>query len=166
MPIQWFFEKDGRHLINTDEQTWCFRRPCLADFLAEAVPVKEKCKLGMVSAIPSGHVWKNTWIPASCSLAPIKMKDCLSGKFIHLMGDSTIRQWMEYFKSKVNSMSQYKLFWSLSETVSISRGKNYKKCLFFTIVVNHKPPALFTKCYYHSLEQCSLSLVLVLNEIT
>uniref|UniRef100_A0A8C0XC86 NXPE C-terminal domain-containing protein n=1 Tax=Castor canadensis TaxID=51338 RepID=A0A8C0XC86_CASCN len=35
----------------------------------------------------------------SCSLAPVEMKDCLAGKFIYLLGDSTIRQWMEYFKS-------------------------------------------------------------------
>uniref|UniRef100_A0A8C6H1B1 Neurexophilin and PC-esterase domain family, member 4 n=1 Tax=Mus spicilegus TaxID=10103 RepID=A0A8C6H1B1_MUSSI len=128
----------------------------------DAAPVKEKCKLGMVSAIPSGHVWKNAWTPASCSLAPIKMKDCLRGKFIYLMGDSTIRQWMEYFKSKVNSMSQYKLFKALSETMFLFQGrKKYRRCLFFTIVVKHKPRALFTKCYYHSLEQCSLPLVLV-----
>ncbi|XP_028720667.2 NXPE family member 4-like [Peromyscus leucopus] len=70
----------------------------------EAVPAKERCKLGKASAVPSGHVWKNTWTPASCSLAPIKMKDCLRGKFIHLMGDSTIRQWMEYFKSSINTL--------------------------------------------------------------
>lgn len=96
---------------------WCFRRPYLPDPLAEAVPVKKKCKFGMASAIPTGHVWKNTWNPASCSLAPIKMKDCLRGKLVHLMGDSTMRQWMEYFKSKINSMSQYKLFASFSETM-------------------------------------------------
>lgn len=77
----------------------------------------------MVAAIPSGHVWKNAWTPASCSLAPIKMKDCLRGKFIYLMGDSTIRQWMEYFKSKVNSMSQYKLFKALSETMFLFQGR-------------------------------------------
>ncbi|XP_031201412.1 NXPE family member 4 [Mastomys coucha] len=100
----------------------------------KAVPVKEKCKLGMVSAIPSGHVWKNTWIPASCSLAPIKMKDCLSGKFIHLMGDSTIRQWMEYFKSKVNTLRsvdlhetgrlQHQLAVDLDEKISIQWQKH------------------------------------------
>lgn len=95
----------------------------LADSLAEeAVPAKQRCKLGMVPAIPSGYVWKNSWNPASCSLAPIKMKDCLRGKLIHLMGDSTLRQWMEYFKSKINSMSQYTLVLSLSETMFSFQG--------------------------------------------
>uniref|UniRef100_A0A8C6QY57 Neurexophilin and PC-esterase domain family, member 4 n=1 Tax=Nannospalax galili TaxID=1026970 RepID=A0A8C6QY57_NANGA len=74
-----------------------------------AVPAKEKCKLSKVSTVPSGHVWKNTWNPASCSLAPIKMKECLRGKFIHLMGDSTIRQWIEYFKSNINTLKSVDL---------------------------------------------------------
>lgn len=100
----------------------------------KAVPEKEKCKLGMVSSIPSGHVWKNTWTPASCSLAPIKMKDCLRGKFIHLMGDSTIRQWMEYFKSKINTLRsvdlhetgklQHQLAVDLDEKISIQWQKH------------------------------------------
>lgn len=100
----------------------------------DTAPVKEKCKLGMVSAIPSGHVWKNAWTPASCSLAPIKMKDCLRGKFIYLMGDSTIRQWMEYFKSKVNTLRsvdlhesgklQHQLAVDLDEKISIQWQKH------------------------------------------
>ncbi|XP_046493520.1 NXPE family member 4 isoform X2 [Equus quagga] len=73
------------------------------------VPTKKKCKFGMTSTIPSGHVWKDTWNPVSCSLAPIKMKECLRGKFIHLMGDSTIRQWMEYFKSSINTLKSVDL---------------------------------------------------------
>ncbi|XP_052615590.1 NXPE family member 4-like [Peromyscus californicus insignis] len=100
----------------------------------EAVPAKERCKLGKASAIPSGHVWKNTWIPASCSLAPIKMKDCLRGKFIHLMGDSTIRQWMEYFKSSINTLRsvdlhetgklQHQLAVDLDENINIQWKKH------------------------------------------
>nr|XP_045002339.1 NXPE family member 4 isoform X1 [Jaculus jaculus]XP_045002340.1 NXPE family member 4 isoform X1 [Jaculus jaculus]XP_045002341.1 NXPE family member 4 isoform X1 [Jaculus jaculus]XP_045002342.1 NXPE family member 4 isoform X1 [Jaculus jaculus]XP_045002343.1 NXPE family member 4 isoform X1 [Jaculus jaculus]XP_045002344.1 NXPE family member 4 isoform X1 [Jaculus jaculus]XP_045002345.1 NXPE family member 4 isoform X1 [Jaculus jaculus]XP_045002346.1 NXPE family member 4 isoform X1 [Jaculus jacu len=69
----------------------------------KAIP-KEKCKLGMVSTIPSGHVWKNIWNPVSCSLAPVKTKDCLRGKLIYLLGDSTIRQWIEYFKTTISTL--------------------------------------------------------------
>ncbi|XP_076432354.1 NXPE family member 4-like isoform X1 [Peromyscus maniculatus bairdii] len=100
----------------------------------EAVPTKERCKLGKASAVPSGHVWKNTWTPASCSLAPIKMKDCLRGKFIHLMGDSTIRQWMEYFKSSINTLRsvdlhetgklQHQLAVDLDENINIQWTKH------------------------------------------
>ncbi|XP_027622811.1 NXPE family member 4 isoform X2 [Tupaia chinensis] len=75
----------------------------------ETVPVKEKCKLGMTTTIPSGHVWNDKWNPASCSLAPVEMKECLRGKFIYLMGDSTIRQWMEYFKTNINTLKSVDL---------------------------------------------------------
>ncbi|XP_008057195.1 NXPE family member 4 isoform X2 [Carlito syrichta] len=75
----------------------------------ETVPRKEKCKLGMTSTIPSGHVWKNTWNPVSCSLATVKMRECLRGKFIYLLGDSTIRQWMEYFKTSINTLKSVDL---------------------------------------------------------
>lgn len=110
---------------------WCFRRSYLADSLAEAaVALKEKCKPGRLSPMPSGHVWKNTWNPTSCSLAPIKVKDCLRGKFVHLLGDSTIRQWIEYFKSSIDSRSQNKLLHiSLPE---------YGKCILFIILLNHE----------------------------
>ncbi|TEA40624.1 hypothetical protein DBR06_SOUSAS24910022, partial [Sousa chinensis] len=80
-------------------------------FAEKTAPMKKKCKFGMASTIPSGHVWKDTWNPVSCSLAPIEMKECLRGKFIHLMGDSTIRQWIEYFKSSIKSMPNIKIQW-------------------------------------------------------
>ncbi|XP_075404886.1 NXPE family member 4-like [Tenrec ecaudatus] len=72
-------------------------------------PEPEKCKLGMTSSVPSGYVWEDTWNPASCSLTPIKMKECLKGKFIYLLGDSTIRQWMEYFKETINTLKSVDL---------------------------------------------------------
>ncbi|XP_022273994.1 NXPE family member 4 isoform X2 [Canis lupus baileyi] len=75
----------------------------------KTVPVKKKCKFGMTSTIPGGHVWKETWNPVSCSLAPIKMKECLTGKFVYLMGDSTVRQWMEYFKNSINTLKSVDL---------------------------------------------------------
>ncbi|XP_053451948.1 NXPE family member 4-like [Nycticebus coucang] len=70
----------------------------------ETVSVKEKCKPGMTSTAPSGYVWKNTWNPVSCSLAAVEMKKCLRGKSIYLMGDSTVRQWMEYFKTSIQTL--------------------------------------------------------------
>nr|XP_001088696.1 NXPE family member 4 [Macaca mulatta] len=75
----------------------------------ETVAKKEKCKVGMTSTIPSGHVWRNTWNPVSCSLATVKMKECLRGKLIYLMGDSTMRQWMEYFKASINTLKSVDL---------------------------------------------------------
>ncbi|XP_062951749.1 NXPE family member 4-like [Cynocephalus volans] len=75
----------------------------------ETVPMKEKCKFGMTSTIPSGYVWKDTWNPVSCSLATVKKNECLRGKFMYLLGDSTIRQWMEYFKSSINTLKSVDL---------------------------------------------------------
>nr|XP_035120510.2 NXPE family member 4 isoform X2 [Callithrix jacchus] len=75
----------------------------------ETVATKEKCKLGMTATIPSGYVWRSTWNPVSCSLATVEMKECLRGKFIYLMGDSTIRQWMEYFKASINTLKSVDL---------------------------------------------------------
>ncbi|XP_049712630.1 NXPE family member 4-like isoform X4 [Elephas maximus indicus] len=69
----------------------------------------EKCKLGMISTAPSGHVWKDTWNPVSCSLTSIEMKECLRGKLIYLLGDSTVRQWMEYFKENINTLKSVDL---------------------------------------------------------
>ncbi|XP_012514637.1 PREDICTED: NXPE family member 4 isoform X2 [Propithecus coquereli] len=75
----------------------------------ETVPMKEKCKPGMTSTVPSGHVWKNTWNPASCSLATVEMNECLRGKSIYLLGDSTVRQWMEYFKTSIKTLKSVDL---------------------------------------------------------
>ncbi|XP_052508818.1 NXPE family member 4 [Budorcas taxicolor] len=92
----------------------------------KTVPVKGQCKFGMASTIPSGHVWKDTWNPVSCSLAAIEMKECLRGKFIYLLGDSTIRQWMEYFKSRINTLKSVDLHESgkFQKQLAVDLNKN------------------------------------------
>ncbi|KAL2807297.1 NXPE family member 4 isoform 2 [Daubentonia madagascariensis] len=92
----------------------------------ETVPIKGKCKPGMTSTIPSGHVWKNTWNPVSCSLATVEMKECLRGKSIHLMGDSTIRQWMEYFKTSIKTLKSVDLheFGKLQHQLAVDLDRN------------------------------------------
>lgn len=75
----------------------------------KAVSVKEKCKFGMAATIPSGHVWKDTWNPVSCNLAPVEMRECLKGKFLLLLGDSTIRQWIEHFVSNMKTLKSVDL---------------------------------------------------------
>ncbi|XP_019063759.1 NXPE family member 4 isoform X2 [Fukomys damarensis] len=92
----------------------------------KTVPVKEKCKPGMLPTIPSGHAWKYTWYPVSCSLTPVSMKDCLRGKLIYLMGDSTIRQWMEYFKASLNTLKSVDLHGSgkLKHQLAVDLDRN------------------------------------------
>ncbi|KAM6158589.1 NXPE family member 4 [Rhynchocyon petersi] len=70
----------------------------------QEVPRKKKCRPEMASGVPSGYVWEDTWNPVSCGLTPVNMKECLRGKFVYLLGDSTIRQWMEFFKESINTL--------------------------------------------------------------
>ncbi|XP_061448702.1 NXPE family member 4-like [Rhineura floridana] len=70
----------------------------------------EKCRVGMTSPSPSGFVWQNHWHPVFCSVpsfntfSTFKWIDiCLKRKLIYLLGDSTVRQWMEYIASRVRS---------------------------------------------------------------
>ncbi|XP_076964795.1 NXPE family member 4-like isoform X1 [Callospermophilus lateralis] len=92
----------------------------------DPVPLKEKCKPRMTSTIPSGHVWKKIWHPGSCSLAPIKMNECLRGKSIYLLGDSTIRQWIEYFKSNINTLKSVNLheYGKLQSQLTVDLDRN------------------------------------------
>uniref|UniRef100_A0A8D0GFN1 NXPE C-terminal domain-containing protein n=1 Tax=Sphenodon punctatus TaxID=8508 RepID=A0A8D0GFN1_SPHPU len=72
-----------------------------------------KCKIGMRSPSPSGYVWQNQWNPAFCTLSNFKTTDqinaCLKGKLIYLLGDSTMRQWIEYFIRTVRSLTYFNL---------------------------------------------------------
>ncbi|XP_056405176.1 NXPE family member 1-like isoform X2 [Hyla sarda] len=68
-----------------------------------ACPMKvstSACQTGMFPPFPSGYFLNNQWFPIYCNLTtynPIyNIKTCLAGKMIYLMGDSTIRQWIEY----------------------------------------------------------------------
>lgn len=114
----------------------CFRRSYLADSLAEkTVPMKKKCEFGMAYTILGGHVWKDTWNPISCSLAPIKMKECQRGTFVYIMGESRIHQWMEYFK---NSMPRSKLlFISLKEITFYFKGAIRNASSSYFLITTH-----------------------------
>ncbi|CAH2311573.1 NXPE family member 1-like [Pelobates cultripes] len=65
------------------------------------IEVKPKCRIGMSPPVPGGYFLKNVWHSLFCNLSSYEplsqINECLSGKMIYLMGDSTIRQWIEYF---------------------------------------------------------------------
>ncbi|XP_041425146.1 NXPE family member 1 isoform X2 [Xenopus laevis] len=65
--------------------------------------VKSKCSVGMSPPFPGGYFLNNVWHPVFCNLStyePQSLVDkCFSKKKIYLMGDSTIRQWIEYLPS-------------------------------------------------------------------
>ncbi|XP_044312245.1 NXPE family member 4-like isoform X3 [Varanus komodoensis] len=68
--------------------------------------VSTKCWAGMRSPFPSGFVWQNQWQPVFCnknnSNSLEQIYTCLKGKAIYLMGDSTLRQWMENFADRIS----------------------------------------------------------------
>ncbi|XP_066443700.1 NXPE family member 2-like isoform X3 [Eleutherodactylus coqui] len=70
-----------------------------------------KCQTGMSPPFPSGYFLHNHWFPIYCSLSTNEpfshIETCLANKIIYLMGDSTLRQWIEYFP-KV--MKNFKFF--------------------------------------------------------
>lgn len=66
-----------------------------------------KCAVGMPSPLPSGFVWQDQWHPAFCSMAAFpnvsQVNDCLSGKLLYFLGDSTVRQWIDHLTKRVRS---------------------------------------------------------------
>ncbi|CAI5795384.1 Uncharacterized protein PODLI_1B033521 [Podarcis lilfordi] len=72
------------------------------------------CKVGMTSPSPRGFVWQNQWHPVFCSMSAFHTLDrinaCLKQKIIYLLGDSTVRQWMEYLTKRVNTLKYLKRY--------------------------------------------------------
>lgn len=67
---------------------------------------KEKCHVGMQIPVPSGYTLRGRWITTFCDqiqLDTTKINDCLRGKLVYLMGDSTLRQWIYYLPKVVKS---------------------------------------------------------------
>ncbi|XP_077106679.1 NXPE family member 4-like isoform X2 [Ranitomeya variabilis] len=95
--------------------------------------IQERCKIGMKLEYPSGHAIKNVWFPKGCSmLAYEKLDDildtCLRGKFIHIFGDSTLKQWFSYIESKIKTLQNFNLYednWS-RELLILDLQRNVK----------------------------------------
>ncbi|XP_053305660.1 NXPE family member 4-like [Spea bombifrons] len=71
--------------------------------------IKTRCKIGMNLEYPSGYFMKNIWNPHTCSMQTYRSMEeinkCIQGKFIYIFGDSTLRQWMEYFQSELKTLT-------------------------------------------------------------
>ncbi|XP_030623471.1 NXPE family member 3-like [Chanos chanos] len=74
-----------------------------------SIGATEKCQPGMPTPVPAGFYLKDVWTSRVCNIhhfKPIEMKKCLNNKMIYMMGDSTLRQWFEYFEIKVPSLKR------------------------------------------------------------
>ncbi|KAJ1189577.1 hypothetical protein NDU88_006321 [Pleurodeles waltl] len=71
----------------------------------------EKCKTGMASPYPSGYFLQNIWHPVFCNMVSYKTGDdylnCLRGKRLYLIGDSTLRQYIMYFTEHNKIMTYF-----------------------------------------------------------
>nr|DBA22283.1 TPA: hypothetical protein GDO54_013322 [Pyxicephalus adspersus] len=76
--------------------------------LFSSLNVTSKCQIGTSLPFPSGYFFKNQWFPSYCNLSSfeplLNIKKCLTGKMIYLMGDSTIRQWIEFFPKVIKDL--------------------------------------------------------------
>nr|XP_020845483.1 NXPE family member 4-like [Phascolarctos cinereus] len=79
----------------------------------QTMSLKRKCKPGDWSPVSTGYVWNNTWNLVSCNLSyfhsETQMKVCLKGKLVYILGDSTTRQWMEYFIKHIKTLKSVDL---------------------------------------------------------
>ncbi|XP_078540006.1 NXPE family member 1-like [Lissotriton helveticus] len=95
--------------------------------------LNETCKIGMKSPVPGGYFLKNKWKSSFCALSSstatdMQMDKCLRHKMIYLMGDSTLRQWIEYFGSMMKSLQFFDLHESgpHQSLLALDMGRNLK----------------------------------------
>uniref|UniRef100_A0A8C5QJZ4 NXPE C-terminal domain-containing protein n=2 Tax=Leptobrachium leishanense TaxID=445787 RepID=A0A8C5QJZ4_9ANUR len=79
----------------------------------ERAEVMTKCRTGLSPPFPSGYFFQNVWHSLFCNLSsygPLsQINTCLSGKIIYLMGDSTLRQWIQYFPKLLKNLKFFDL---------------------------------------------------------
>ncbi|KFO36847.1 Protein FAM55C [Fukomys damarensis] len=73
------------------------------------VPSPEKtCYPGIPAPKPSGFYHLNVWHSLACSSRSFPTANsilgCLASRIVHMMGDSTLRQWWEYLRDTVPSL--------------------------------------------------------------
>ncbi|KAL0153669.1 hypothetical protein M9458_051034, partial [Cirrhinus mrigala] len=72
----------------------------------------EKCRSGLTTPVPAGFYLKDVWKSFVCNtrqFSPKQMRNCLKNKIVYLMGDSTTRQWFEYFEKTVPGIKRMDL---------------------------------------------------------
>ncbi|XP_037362884.1 NXPE family member 3-like [Talpa occidentalis] len=66
------------------------------------------CCPGLPDPKPSGFYHQDVWHSLTCSSRSFSTSDsilgCLAGRVVHMMGDSTLRQWWEYLHDTVPSL--------------------------------------------------------------
>ncbi|XP_004712865.1 NXPE family member 1 isoform X1 [Echinops telfairi] len=87
-------------------------KPIVVSSCNKSKTINEKCQIGMHIPVPGGYMLKGRWITTFCQQIPlstIKISDCLKGKLIYLLGDSTLRQWINHFPKIVKTLKFFNL---------------------------------------------------------
>ncbi|XP_052024573.1 NXPE family member 3-like isoform X1 [Apodemus sylvaticus] len=73
-----------------------------------ALPSRPPCRPGHLSLKPSGFYHQDRWHSTFCSSRSFptvdSIRNCLAGRIVYMMGDSTLRQWWEYLRDTVPSL--------------------------------------------------------------
>ncbi|XP_054831417.1 NXPE family member 3-like [Eublepharis macularius] len=71
------------------------------------------CRPGLAPAHPPGFYYRDVWMSLECSShtfpTPDLALDCLRGKIVHMIGDSTLRQWWEFLVAFIPSLKHLDL---------------------------------------------------------
>ncbi|XP_068069870.1 NXPE family member 3 isoform X1 [Danio rerio] len=72
----------------------------------------EKCRPGLHTPVPAGFFLHDVWTSFVCNTSqftPQTTTKCLKDKHIYMMGDSTMRQWFEFFVKTIPTLKQMNL---------------------------------------------------------
>nr|XP_055053748.1 NXPE family member 3-like [Misgurnus anguillicaudatus] len=76
------------------------------------IDVTKKCRPGLHTPVPAGFYLNDVWTSFVCSTRHFTTQtttQCLKDKHIYMMGDSTMRQWFEFFMKAVPTLKQMNL---------------------------------------------------------
>ncbi|XP_051966129.1 NXPE family member 3-like [Xyrauchen texanus] len=79
---------------------------------SESTGVTKKCRPALHTPVPAGFYLNDVWTSFVCSTRHFTMQTttrCLKDKHIYMMGDSTMRQWFEFFVKAVPTLKQMNL---------------------------------------------------------
>ncbi|XP_072369707.1 NXPE family member 3-like [Scyliorhinus torazame] len=72
-----------------------------------------ECVRGKPLVSPSGFYYKDQWMSMTCNIrrfeSPARITSCLRRKMVYLFGDSTVRQWFEYFTAFLPGLKIFNL---------------------------------------------------------
>ncbi|XP_059822008.1 NXPE family member 3-like [Hypanus sabinus] len=110
----------------------------------QAPAVPGKCVRGKPMISPSGFYYKNQWMSSSCKIrrfdTAVNTTDCLRGKKMYLIGDSTMLQWFTYLTRFLPGLKVFDLGSSGIAGPLLAVDKEHNIMVEFRV---HGPPIQF-----------------------